>query len=52
MAEKGIPAVVTETKINGVIFIVESRFKKDGTETAEMKMKKVLQNELCGTRDC
>ena len=52
MAENEQTAMITETKINGVIFVVKSSFKKDCTETAVTKMKKVLQNELCGTQNC
>ena len=46
MAEKKKPALITETKINGVIFVVQSSFRKNCTETAISKMAKALENEL------
>lgn len=52
MAEQNNPAMITETKINGVTFVVQSSFKKGGTETAVSKMAQVLKNELRGKESC
>ena len=52
MAEKKKPALITETKINGVTFVVQSSFKEGGTETAVSKMAQVLKNELRGKESC
>ena len=50
MAEQKHPAMITETKINGVTYIVHSSFKEDCTDTAVSKMAKVLKNELRGEK--
>lgn len=50
MAEQKKPATITETKINGVTYIVHSSFKEGCTETAVSKMAKVLRNELHGEK--
>ena len=52
MAEQNSPAMITETKINGVTYIVHSSFKEGCTETAVSKMAKVLKNELHGEKKC
>ena len=52
MAEQNHPAMITETKINGVTFVVQSSFKEGGTETAVSKMAQVLKNELRGKESC
>lgn len=48
MADEERTAMITETKINGITFVVVSKFKEGCTETAASKMKKVLENELRG----
>lgn len=50
MAEQSNPAMITETKINGVTYTVRSSFKEGCTETAVSKMAKVLKNELRGDK--
>ncbi len=50
MAEQSNPAMITETKINGVTYTVRSSFKVVCTETAVSKMAKVLKNELRGDK--
>ena len=52
MAEQNSPAMITETKINGVTYIVHSSFKEGCTETAVSKMAKILKNELRGDKKC
>ena len=52
MAVQKNPAMITETKINGVTYIVHSSFKEGCTETAVAKMEKVLKNELRGEKKC
>ena len=52
MAEQNHPAMITETKINGVTYVVHSSFKEGCTETAVAKMEKVLKNELRGKESC
>ena len=52
MAEQNHPAMITETKINGGTFVVQSSCKEGGTETAVSKMAQVLKNELRGKESC
>ena len=46
MVEQNKATKTTETKLNGIIFVVQSSFNTNCKDTAMEKMAKVLQNEL------
>lgn len=46
MVEQDRTTKITETKLNGIIFVVQSSFNANCKDTAVEKMAKVLQNEL------
>ena len=46
MVEQDRTTKITETNLNGIIFVVQSSFNANCKDTAVEKMAKVLQNEL------
>lgn len=46
MVEQDRTTKITEIKLNGIIFVVQSSFNTNCKDTAVEKMAKVLQNEL------